>query len=80
MDPITIKIPHTRRAPFPSSGTAVDLAAQRGECERAQLWLRHDVAEMAGVRVAFDDLYVAGTGPQNCSDTPWGVCWTGCPV
>ena len=36
IDPITVKIMHTRRAAHSSSAKAVDLAAQRGECERAQ--------------------------------------------
>ena len=38
VDPITIKVTHDRRLPYPSSTKGVNLAAQRGECERAQVW------------------------------------------
>ena len=37
VEPMTVKITHDRRAPFDSSATDVDVAAQRGECERVQL-------------------------------------------
>ena len=32
------KVMHDRRQPFASSAKRVDLAGQRGECERAQVW------------------------------------------
>ena len=40
VDPITIKIPSDRTAPYPSSSDRISLAGQRGECEKAQVWLR----------------------------------------
>ena len=124
VDPITVKIAHDRQKPYPSSTRVVDLAAQRGECERAQVWVRDDAVEITGLQVKFRDLsvhtpdeldvlstlpqthwsykqqgyvnastphaymcdYDVLTGktppppPRNCSDTPWGTCWTGCPV
>eukprot|EP01046_Picozoa_sp_COSAG06_P005144 COSAG06_NODE_226_length_19747_cov_9.234121_13_plen_703_part_00 len=128
VDPITIKVTHDRRKPYPSSTKRVDLAAQRGECERAQVWAWDTDSEHSDVQIQFSDLISAGgsttiskdlwsykqqgfvrpaappkfyrciedivTGrtaaagvppqplPQpgsDCSQTPWGVCWTGCP-
>eukprot|EP01052_Picozoa_sp_SAG31_P086556 SAG31_NODE_47247_length_251_cov_0.677632_1_plen_73_part_10 len=38
VDPLSLKVVSDRRRPFPSSAKTVDLAAQRGECERAQVW------------------------------------------
>ena len=32
------KVMHDHRQPFASSAKRVDLAGQRGECERAQVW------------------------------------------
>jgi hypothetical protein len=46
VDPITVKIAHNRRAAFPSSTTAVDLAGMHGECERAQLWVWNDDTDL----------------------------------
>ena len=59
VDPITVKVMSNRRDPFPSSAKAVDLAAQRGECERVQIWLWDDERALANVRVAFSDLSAA---------------------
>ena len=57
VDPLTIKVVSNRREPFPgTSMKVVDLAAQRGECERAQLWGWSDADELANVRVAFNDM------------------------
>ena len=46
VDPMTVKIAQTRRAPFSSSKQEVDVAAQRGECERVQLWFWDDTADL----------------------------------
>ena len=53
VDPITVKIAHTRRGAFPSSAKAVDLAGMRGECERAQLWGWDDDNDLSDVTVTF---------------------------
>jgi hypothetical protein len=34
VDPITLKIPHQQQQPFESSTKDIDVAGQRGECER----------------------------------------------
>ena len=62
VDPITVKVTHERRVPFPSSAQAVDLAAQRGECERAQIWGWNDQADLTDVRVIFSDLKSSAGG------------------
>ena len=49
VDPMTVKITHDRRAPFDSSATDVDVAAQRGECERVQLCKQHQDLSLRAV-------------------------------
>jgi hypothetical protein len=56
VDPITVKIMHDRRVPFASSAQKIDLAGQRGECERAQLWGWDDEEDLTDVTVQFADL------------------------
>ena len=56
VDPITVKVMHDRQKPFPSSAKAVDMAGQRGECERAQIWGWDDGADLTNVRLQFSDL------------------------
>ena len=56
VDPATVKVMHDRRAPFPSSAASIDLAAQRGECERSQVWAWNDDRKLSDVRVHFGDL------------------------
>ena len=51
VDPATVKIAHDRRHPFGSSSQRVDLAGQRGECERAQIWSWEDGSDRMDVRV-----------------------------
>jgi hypothetical protein len=59
VDPITVKIAHTRRAPFGTSSKTVDLAGMRGECERAQIWGWNDENDLSDVTVAFAALATA---------------------
>jgi hypothetical protein len=56
IDPMTVHVVENRRAPFPSSKQQIDLAAQRGECERAQLWFWYDLAYLYDVSITFTDL------------------------
>jgi hypothetical protein len=56
VDPATVKVMHNRRAPFPSSADRIDLAAQRGECERSQVWTWSDEHHLSDVRVHFSNL------------------------
>ena len=51
---------HDRQKPFPSSAKAVDMAGQRGECERAQIWGWDDGADLTNVELQFADLTSAG--------------------
>ena len=69
VDPITVKVPHDNRAPFASTSHEVDLAAQRGECERAQLWGYDDTAARTNVKLGFSDLTldVASSGSSNAA-------------
>ena len=60
VDPITVKVMHDRQKPFPSSAKAVDMAGQRGECERAQIWGWDDGADLTNVELQFGDLTSAG--------------------
>jgi hypothetical protein len=60
VDPITVKVMHDRQKPFPSSTKAVDMAGQRGECERAQIWGWDDDADLTNVELQFGDLTSAG--------------------
>jgi hypothetical protein len=59
VDPITVKVMHDRRLPFASSAQKVDLAGQRGECERAQLWGWDDEKDLSDITVHFADLTLA---------------------
>lgn len=54
-----MQIAEDRREPFASSKQKIDLAAQRGECERAQLWFWYDIADLYDVAVTFTDLKAA---------------------
>lgn len=56
VDPITVKVPHDNRASFASTQHEVDLAAQRGECERAQLWGYDDTIARTNVKLSFSEL------------------------
>jgi hypothetical protein len=58
VDPITVKVMKDRRAPFASSQKTIDLAAQRGECERAQIWAWSD-QDAEDVQVTFAELSTA---------------------
>ena len=52
VDPLTVKVMSDRRAPFASSSRAgIDMAAQRGECERQQIWGWNDSAALVDVRL-----------------------------
>jgi hypothetical protein len=55
VDLITIKIPSDRTKPYNSSVTAISLVGQRGECEKAQIWLRaaDTAVALVGIGVAF---------------------------
>ena len=68
VDPLTIKITSNRRKAFPGSAKVVDLAAQRGECERAQLWGWNEAIDLANVKVAFGDLH---SGPDTLYSHAW---------
>ena len=57
VDPMTVKIMSDRRATFASSSTGIDMAAQRGECERQQLWGWNDSAALMDVRLEFADAH-----------------------
>jgi hypothetical protein len=76
VDPITVKVAHDRRAPFSSSRSppAVDLAAQRGECERAQIWGWDERTALTHVHVGFSDLTApaakSGASPSQSSTPP----------
>ena len=56
VDPITVKVMHDRRLPFTSSAHKIDLAGQRGECERVQLWGWDDDKDVTDITVQFADL------------------------
>ena len=76
VDPITVKVMSNRRDPFPSSAKAVDLAAQRGECERAQVWGWDDAQALTNVRVAFTDLATADKS-STLPASAWGYLQQG---
>ena len=61
VDPITVKIGPERAAPFPSSRPSIALAGMRGECERAQIWLRaaDPASELVDIRLNFSGAAVA---------------------
>ena len=48
------QIPLEQRHPLPSSTKHVDWAGMKGECERAQIWLRSESAELTNVVVTND--------------------------
>ena len=57
------KVMHDHHQPFASSAKRVDLAGQRGECERAQVWGWDDSVALTDVAVTFGDLtLVAAVG------------------
>lgn len=65
VDPITVKIPHNRQLPFASSTKVVDVAGQRGECERQQIWLYNSQVEMRNLVLSFSDLELEGTSEST---------------
>jgi hypothetical protein len=62
--PPTVKVRLEEKAPSAAASDSVDIAAQRGECESAQLWIRHPGEEISlrNVSVRFAPLAPA-TGP-----------------
>ena len=70
VDPITVKVMHDRTTPYESSGKTLDLAAQRGECERAQVWLWDD-RELTDVIVQFADLALVTAGSSVLGKQHW---------
>ena len=59
-EPATVKILLDQQDALPSSGHTVDLAAQPGECESAQVWLRSE-HELTHVTVGLADLPLVGS-------------------
>eukprot|EP01043_Picozoa_sp_COSAG02_P029474 COSAG02_NODE_1835_length_10714_cov_7.585437_13_plen_401_part_00 len=51
-----VKVMHDRQTAYETSVKIVDLAAQRGECERAQVWGWDDEQDLTDVVVTFEDL------------------------
>jgi hypothetical protein len=66
------KVMHDRRQPFASSAKRVDLAGQRGECERAQVWGWDDSAALTDVAVTFGDLTLAAAAGAAAAVLPKG--------
>jgi hypothetical protein len=69
VDPITVKVMHDQRAPFPFSARQVDLAGQRGECERAQIWGWDTAQALVNVRLDFSVLDLIAPLPISSSST-----------
>ena len=67
VDPITIKVPPDRREPFASSQRRINLAGQRGECEKTQVWLSAAdmAAELVDIRVTFSGAPANWTAMQQ---------------
>ena len=70
VDPLSIKVMSDRRAPLPSSTKTIDIASQRGECERVQLWGHNDGAELSNVRVLFTSLAASNRDDDAASTLP----------
>ena len=70
VDPVTVQVTQDRRKPFASSTQHIDLAAQRGECERAQVWFWYDVADLYDVSITFTDLQ-ATSGDATLPSDIW---------
>ena len=68
VDPSTVKVPHDRTAPFDSSTGVIDLAGMRGECERAQLWMRDSTQSYRDVQLEPDVLHSAAAGEFGSSN------------
>ena len=54
VDPITVKVPTDRQTAYPSSKKVIDVAGQRGECERVQVW-GFDTSQPLTVRIPLAD-------------------------
>ena len=69
VDPITVKVMHDQRAPFRFSARRIDLAGQRGECERAQIWGWDATQDLVNVQLDFSvlDLVDAYATPTSSS-------------
>ena len=71
VDPITVKVMHDRRLPFASSARKIDLAGQRGECERVQLWGWDDDKDVTDITVQFGDLSQQADGGAVLPKSQW---------
>jgi hypothetical protein len=56
VDPITVKVMHQQQQPYPSSRKEINVAGQRGECERVQIWSSADQAR-TDTTLAFSELH-----------------------
>lgn len=70
VDPLTIKVTHDRRDAYPSSAKFLDIAGQRGECERAQIWGWDTDSDHTDVRVHFVNLLLEG-GANTIDQKHW---------
>jgi hypothetical protein len=67
VDPLTVKIMSDRRKPFASSAKRIDVAAQRGECERQQIWWGANPRHLTDVQLAFADLPLVSSSAVSLS-------------
>ena len=71
VDPITVKVMHDQRTPFEHSQKIIDLAGQRGECERAQIWAWSEQSDAYDVQVRFAELSKSGPSGQAFPPAAW---------
>jgi hypothetical protein len=62
VDPITVKVFSSRQKPYSSSSKTLDLAGQRGECERAQIWSFDTNLQRTNLKLTFSELSASGGG------------------
>jgi hypothetical protein len=63
VDPITVKVMSDRQRPYASSTKIVDVAGQRGECERVQIWSYDRANARTQLTLSFSELVAEGSAP-----------------
>eukprot|EP01045_Picozoa_sp_COSAG04_P032669 COSAG04_NODE_6481_length_1317_cov_1.818555_1_plen_297_part_00 len=78
VEPSTVKIALDAAAPSAASAEGVDIAAQMGECESTQLWVRPlytptDMIDIRNLTVDITPLPAAGGGASSYPPSAWTV-------
>ena len=76
VDPITVKVPTDRQTQFGSSSKTIDIAGQRGECERVQVW-GYDTSAPMKVHRSLHTMLSRESDPSDSSKLPFFHAYVG---